>query len=83
MVDDGVMRTTLAQLPFLGRFVLGGMLLAGVLGGVVGLIVGLRAYPPTAWFAVFELGIPASVVGALLGLATGLSVRGIRHPHRS
>lgn len=77
------MRTTLAQLPFLGRFIFVGMLLAGALGSVVGLIVGLRVYPPTAWFAVFELGVPAAVVGALLGLASGLSVRGIRHLHRS
>ena len=86
MVDDGVMRTAptaLAQIPFLGKFVLGGMVLAGLLGGVVGLIVGLRVYPPTAWFAIFELGVPAAVVGALLGLASGLSVQGIRHLHRS
>ena len=82
-VDDGVMRTTLAQMPFLGRFVFVGMLSAGAVGAVVGLIVGLHAYPPTAWFAVFELGVPAAVVGALLGLASGLSVRGIRHLHRS
>ena len=82
-VDDGVMRTTLAQLPLVGRFVLGGMLLAGAVGAVVGLIVGLRVYPPTAWFAVFELGIPAAVVGALLGLAAGLSVRRVRHIHGS
>jgi hypothetical protein len=83
VVDDGVMRTTLAQMPLLGRFVLAGMVLAGGVGGLVGLIVGLRVYPATAWFAVFELGVPAAVVGALLGLASGLSVRMIRHPHRS
>ena len=50
---------------------------------VVGLIVGLHVYPPTAWFAVFELGVPAAIVGALLGLASGLSVRGIRHLYGS
>jgi hypothetical protein len=77
------MPAALAQMPFLGKFVLGGMVLAGGVGGVVGLIVGLRVYPPTAWFATFELGVPAAVVGALLGLASGLSVRGIRHPHGS
>jgi len=70
-------------MPLLGRFVLAGMALAGVVGGVVGLIVGLHVYPPTAWFAVFELGVPAAIVGALLGLASGLSVRGIRHLHGS
>jgi hypothetical protein len=63
------------RMPLLGRFVLGGMALAGIVGGVIGLIVGLRVYPPTAWFAVFELGVPAAVVGALLGLVSGLSVR--------
>ncbi len=73
----------LAQIPLLGRFVLAGMVLAGGIGGVVGLIVGLRVYPPTAWFAIFELGVPAAVVGALLGLASGLSVRGVRHIHGS
>lgn len=70
-------------MPFLGRFVFVGTLSAGAIGAVVGLIVGLHAYPPTAWFAVFELGVPAAVVGALLGLASGLSVRGIRHLRRS
>jgi hypothetical protein len=82
-VDDGVMRTTLAQIPLLGRFVLAGMALAGGVGGLVGLIVGLRVYPPTAAFAVFEVGVPAAVVGALLGLISGLSVRGVRHIHGS
>lgn len=44
---------------------------AGVLGGVVGLAVGLFVHPATAWFAVFELGIPASMLGGLLGVASG------------
>jgi hypothetical protein len=44
--------------------------LAG-LGGVVGLVVGLVAYPPTAWFAIVEVGLPAGVLGAVLGLAAG------------
>jgi hypothetical protein len=73
------MLTAFAQLPLLGRFVLTGMALAASIGGLVGLIVGQRVYPPTAWFAVFELGVPAAVVGALLGLASGLSVRRLRH----
>jgi hypothetical protein len=71
----------LARTPLLGRFVLVGALSAGAVGGVVGLVVGLRVYPPTAWFAVFELGVPATIVGALLGLASGLSVKGIRRIH--
>jgi thiol:disulfide interchange protein len=39
--------------------------------GVAGLVAGLLVHPATAWFAVFELGIPASILGGLLGLASG------------
>ena len=38
----------------------------------MGLVLGLRAYPPTAWFAVLEVGVPAGLVGALIGAAVGL-----------
>jgi len=48
-----------------------GAAVAGVGGGVLGLIIGLFAYPPTAWFAAFELGVPAAVLGGLAGLAIG------------
>jgi len=81
LTDDGVMRTgplAVTRTPPLGSFVLVGVVLAGAVGGVLGLVVGLRVHPATAWFAVFELGVPAAVVGALLGLASGLSVKGIR-----
>lgn len=37
----------------------------------IGLIVGLLANPGTAWFAIFELGIPAAIAGGILGLASG------------
>jgi uncharacterized membrane-anchored protein len=40
----------------------------GALGLVTGLVVGLFAYLPTAWFAAFEIGIPAAFAGAALGL---------------
>jgi len=52
-----------------------GAMIAGVGGGVLGLIIGLSAYPPTAWFAVFELGVPAAVLGGVAGLAAGAIVR--------
>jgi hypothetical protein len=44
-----------------------GCIVFGTVGGVIGLILGLRAYPPTAWFAVLEVGAPAGMVGGLLG----------------
>jgi hypothetical protein len=48
-----------------------GAVSAALLGGVVGLVVGLRVHPPTAWFAIFEAGFPASILGGLVGLASG------------
>ncbi|MGH3472330.1 MAG: hypothetical protein ACRDPG_09845 [Nocardioidaceae bacterium] len=76
----------LAELPTLGRYVVVGALWVGIPGCVVGLVVGLRVYAPTAWFAVFEVGIPAAVLGGLLGLAVGSvrfmlnRLRNARHP---
>ncbi len=64
----GQLRTMLGDLPQPVRFLLVGAIVGGVVGGVTGLAVGLVAYAPTAWFAVFEAGVPASVVGGLLGL---------------
>jgi hypothetical protein len=46
----------------------------GVIGAIVGLVVGLVAYPPTAWFAVFELGVPAAIAGGVVGLVAALIV---------
>jgi hypothetical protein len=43
----------------------------GVVGAVVGLVLGLFAYPATAWFAMFEVGVPSSFLGALIGFAAG------------
>ena len=56
--------------PRVSRWAAIGAASAGLVGGIVGLILGLTAYPPTAWFAIFELGIPATILGGLLG-ATG------------
>jgi hypothetical protein len=66
------------RLPVLPRSAVAGAVCAGVLGGVAGLVLGLRAYPPTAWFAVFEVGIPAALAGAILGLAAGSVVLAVR-----
>jgi len=55
---------------------------AGVAGGITGLTVGLYTYAPTAPFAVIELGLPATLVGAVIGLVIGsiiLAIRRIAH----
>ncbi|MDQ1383442.1 MAG: hypothetical protein QOG65_821 [Actinomycetota bacterium] len=38
-------------------------------------MLGLQVHPATAWFAI-ELGIPSSILGGLLGLASGAIARG-------
>ena len=67
----------MADIPVPVRWMLLGAVVFGIVGGVLGLVLGLAAYPPTAWFAVFEVGVPAAFLGALLGLATGTIAWGI------
>jgi hypothetical protein len=38
---------------------------------LLGLVLGL-GYPLTAWFAALEIGIPASIVGGVVGFVVGL-----------
>jgi hypothetical protein len=64
----------LCGLPLVARWVVVGAAAGTVIGGIVGLVVGLYAYPPTAWFAVFEAGIPAGATGAIVGLLGALIV---------
>jgi hypothetical protein len=64
-----------SDLPQPARFLVFGALLGGAVGGVTGLVIGLHAYPPTAWFAFFELGAPGAIAGALLGTITGSIAR--------
>jgi hypothetical protein len=52
-----------------------GAVYLGALGALVGLIRGLWVYPPTAWFAVIEVGLLAVIVGAVVGAMVGLAVR--------
>jgi ABC-type uncharacterized transport system permease subunit len=72
----------LYELPPSVRWAIIGAASAGVIGAIVGLVVGLFAYAPTAWFAMFELGIPAAVVGGLIGLFGGLIVTACRRIKR-
>jgi len=70
---DYRMRTPpwLAELPLLQRYAMVAALIAGIAGCVAGLVLGLYTYVPTAWFATFELGIPAALAGAVVGLVLG------------
>ena len=43
-----------------------------MIGAVVGLVIGLIVYAPTAPFAVVEIGLPAAIVGGVIGLSTGV-----------
>ena len=49
----------------------------GLVGCVSGLALGLVAHPPTAWFAVLEVGLPSTCVGAVVGLLAGLARRAV------
>ena len=74
--DDWLVRTPVAIVglpPPLCFAAMGGLAL-GALGCVIGLVIGLNVYAPTAWAATFEIGIPSALLGAILGLAAG-SVR--------
>lgn len=64
----------LTDLPPLLRAVVLGALVGGGVGAVTGLVVGLLAYPPTAWAATIEVGLPAAFLGAVVGLAVALTV---------
>jgi hypothetical protein len=65
-------RALVASLPLIPRLAVVCSITACGLGGLVGLVLGLRAYPPTAWFAVFEVAIPAGILGAVLGALVGV-----------
>ncbi|MFZ2056630.1 MAG: hypothetical protein WAV54_04395 [Acidimicrobiales bacterium] len=64
----------LRGLPLPGRCAVVGAASVGMIGAVVGLVIGLIVYAPTALFAVVELGLPAAIVGGLIGLSTGVVV---------
>jgi hypothetical protein len=55
----------------IGRWALTGAAVAGGIGVLTGLVIGLFVYAPTAPFAAVEVGIPAAVAGALLGATAG------------
>jgi hypothetical protein len=61
-------------LPLPGRWAVVGATCAGVIGAVAGLVIGLIVYAPTAPFAVVELGLPATIIGGVIGLLAGVIV---------
>ena len=68
----------LSHLTLPARWTVVGAASAGVIGAIVGLVVGLRVYAPTAPFAVVELGLPAAIVGGVIGFTAGLIVTASR-----
>ncbi|WP_017935903.1 hypothetical protein [Nocardioides sp. Iso805N] len=72
------------ELPLAPRHALIGAAALGTLGGIVGLVIGLHVYAPTAAVAILEVGMPAALTGGLLGLLSGSLVWGWRlaHHHR-
>ena len=67
--------------PSASRWAAIGVVAGFLVGGIVGLIIGLDAHPATAGFAVFELGIPASVLGGLVGLVSGAIAHALDQRH--
>lgn len=68
------MKDLIAQIradPSPGNCAIAGLLLAGATGVIVGLILGLNVYAATAWAAMFEVGVPAAALGALVGFLVG------------
>jgi hypothetical protein len=57
--------------PVAARYAVGGAVVLGGPGAVVGLVLGLHTYAPTAWAAVVEVGLPAALLGTVLGLVVG------------
>jgi hypothetical protein len=66
------LRAALGELPLVPRAVTIGAGFLGVAGGIVGLVVGLFTYAPTAPVAMLELGLPATLAGGVLGTIAGL-----------
>jgi hypothetical protein len=64
--------------PLPARCAIAGAWAAGVIGAIAGLIVGLRVNPPTAWFAVIEVGVLLALAGGLVGLVGGSIVAASR-----
>ena len=78
-----LMAADLHGLPLPGRWAVVGATCAGAIGAVAGLVIGLIVYAPTAPFAVVELGLPATIIGGIIGLLAGVIVIAGRRIRRS
>ncbi len=63
---------SLRDFPQPARWAIVGAASVDVIGAIAGLVIGLHAYAPTAPFAVIELGLPAAIVGGLVGLGASV-----------
>jgi hypothetical protein len=45
-----------------------------LIGAVTGLAIGLHGDVNTAWFGIFELEMPAAIVGGAIGFVAGATV---------
>ena len=75
------LRRALRELPVPLRHTVIGAVVLGITGGIVGMAIGLRTYVPTAWFAILEVGVPAALLGAVLGLVVGSLVYVYHYVH--
>lgn len=74
----------LGGLSLSARWEIVGAASAGTIGAVTGLVFGLRAYAPTAVFAIVDLGLPAAIVGGVVGPANdGVIVTACRRIKRN
>jgi hypothetical protein len=72
----------LRRMPMLARWASIAAIAVGLSGGIVGLVVGLFVYAPTALFAAVELGFPGVFVGAVVGLVAGMIMKMARRIRR-
>ncbi len=82
-VPMNAIRAELRRWSVLERCATLGVATGGVIGAIAGLIIGLDANPATAWFAVFEVCIPAGIAAGLVGCIAALIVLAARWIKRS
>ncbi len=77
--NQGTETRVLGARPLAIRWALVGAMTCGSIGAIVGLIVGLVVHPPTAPFALLEIGVPATFVGGVVGLGSGAVASAVKH----